>query len=103
MTNGANTEVIGLVPLEEEQFDSYERRRLKAAIALAMLWSCTAVLHLLAWGQWIVYGLTLLTGAHLCRLLLVHSNALPEPLPSWRDRDQSIPSEREGLAWPYVS
>ncbi|NER78926.1 MAG: glycosyltransferase family 2 protein [Leptolyngbya sp. SIO1D8] len=33
----------------------------------------------------------------------MHSNALPEPLPSWRDRDQSIPSEREGLAWPYVS
>ncbi|MBE7380431.1 MAG: glycosyltransferase family 2 protein [Leptolyngbya sp. SIO1E4] len=103
MTNGANTEAIELGLLEAELFESDERRRLKAAIALTLVWSCTAVLHLLTWGQWVVYGLTLLTGAHLFRLLLAPVDALPAPLPSWCEGDNPDTGEPEGSGWPYVS
>ena len=102
MTNGANTEVMGLVPLEEDPFENYERRRLKAAVALTLLWSCTVALHLLAWGQWMVYGLTFLTGAHLFRLLIAHSDNLPKPLPSWLEESQTT-LEADLSTWPYVS
>ena len=104
MTNGSNTEALGLVPIEEDPFDSYERRRFKAAVALTLVWSGTMLLHLLAWGQWIVYGLTLLTGAHLFRLLLARPGVLPTPLPSWQDRELGTIGESEALEeWPHVS
>ncbi|MEM9005853.1 MAG: glycosyltransferase family 2 protein [Cyanobacteria bacterium P01_F01_bin.86] len=103
MTNGANTEALGLVSLEEDPFDSYERRRLKAAFALTVVWSFTLILHLLAWGQWIVYGLTILTGAHLFRLLLTDPDAVPEPLPSWQDQTPQEIAASDRSAWPHVS
>lgn len=102
MANGSNTEAMELVPVEADPFDSYERRRLKAAVALAMVWSCTFLLHLLAWGQWIIYGLTLLTGAHLFRILRRKPETLPEPLPSWHDR-LATDNPRDWSDWPYVS
>ena len=103
MANGANTEALGLIPVEADPFDSYERRRLKAAIALTMVWSCTMVLHLLAWGQWFVYGLTLLTGAHLFRILCAQPKALPLPLPSWHDQSPTDSTFADVSDWPYVS
>lgn len=103
MTNGSNMNALGLVSLEEAKFDSYERRRLKAAVALTLIWTCTAILHLLAWGQWIVYGLTLLTGAHLCRVLLAQPDSLPAPLPSWRERSTVDAVQPDWSEWPYVS
>ena len=103
MTNGSNTEALGLAPVEEDQFDSYERRRFKAAVALTLVWSCTMLLHLLAWGQWIVYGLTFITGAHLFRLLLAKPDALPTPLPSWQDHAPTATDESDLLDWPHVS
>lgn len=103
MTNGSNTEALELIPPEDAQFEGYERRRLKAAIALTLVWSFTAALHLLAWGQWLVYGLTLLTGAHLFRLLIADPDDLPDPLPSWHASDQGAETLNDLSAWPYVS
>ncbi|MEL7313482.1 MAG: glycosyltransferase family 2 protein [Cyanobacteria bacterium J06559_3] len=103
MTNGSHTEAMELVSVEADPFDSYDRRRLKAAVALAMVWSCTMMLHLLAWGQWVVYGLTLLTGAHLFRILRAQPKVLPDPLPSWHDSlviDNTVSATSN---WPYVS
>lgn len=87
--------------LDVDEFDRYERRRLKAAIALALVWLCTIFLHVIAWGQWIVYGLTLLTGARLLRLLLADPEHLPDPLMSYRDANPSQPIDVSD--WPWVS
>jgi 1,2-diacylglycerol 3-beta-glucosyltransferase len=92
----------GLNPLEFDEFDRYERRRLKAAIALAIVWSCTIALHIIAWGQWIVYGLTLLTGARLLRLMLAFPERLPEALPSYRLMQPPAPLN-DASEWPRVS
>jgi len=103
MFNGAKSDSIGLVSLEAEEFHRYERRRLKAAIALMCVWSFTIFLHLVAWGQWLVYGLTFITGAHLLRLLLARSQRLPEALPSWRDTPVAEREVADLNDWPYVS
>lgn len=103
MFNGVNPDAVDLVPPTADEFRRYERRRLKAAIALAGVWSFTSLIHLLVWGEWIVYGLTTLIGAHLIRLLLIRPAQLPEPLPSWHD---TPPSEKETTTlsdWPHVS
>ncbi len=103
MTNGSNPEAIRLASLEaDDQFECYERRRFKAAVALTGVWGCMALLHLLTWGQWIVYGLTALTGAHLFRLLLAQPAPMPEPLPSWRS-PAVAPRHHDPAEWPYVS
>lgn len=102
MTNRSTPKAIRFASTPEDQFESYDRRRFKAAVALTCLWGCTALLHLLAWGQWVVYGLTVLTGAHLFRLLLAKPEPMPEPLPSWHD----VAAAEDGpeiSAWPHVS
>lgn len=103
MFNGENTDSVGLISLETDEFHRYERRRLKAAIALACVWSFTIVLHLIAWGQWMVYGLTLITGAHLFRLLLTRPPKLPDALPSWRDTPATEKAATDLTQWPFVS
>jgi len=104
MTNGADLDTLGLATPDDDTFDDrYERRRLKAAVALTLIWSGTMVLHLVAWGQWVVYGLTLISGAHLFRLLLVRPDDLPTPLPSWRDSSTSAIAATTLSAWPQVS
>ncbi|MDB9525963.1 glycosyltransferase family 2 protein [Oscillatoria sp. CS-180] len=92
-----------LIPLEVDEFSRYERRRLKAAIALACVWSCTVLLHVLVWGQWIVYGLTVITTAHLVRVLLIRPHPLPDLLPSWRDTPSSEKEATDFSCWPHVS
>lgn len=103
MFNGANIDSVGLVPLEADEFQRYERRRLKAAIALAGVWSCTLALHLIAWGQWVIYGLTALMGAHLLRLLLTQPQRSVPPLPSWQDTPASERDTTDWEQWPQVS
>ena len=103
MFNGANTDSVSLISLEVDDFHRYERRRLKAAIALTCIWSFTVVLHLITWGQWIVYGLTAITGAHLLRLLLTHPPKLPDALPSWQDTPTAEKAIADVSQWPHVS
>lgn len=103
MFDGAKGNPIHSSPLAVDDFHRYERRRLKAAIALVSVWSLTAALHLFLWGQWVVYGLTLLVGLHLLRLLWCRPSAWPEALPSWQD---TSPTERQTTdlsQWPTVS
>ena len=103
MFNGDKTDSVDLLPLAADDFHRYERRRLKAAIALAGVWSCTAALHLLAWGQWVVYGLAVMMGAHLLRLLLARSQRRPAALPSWHDTAAEEQATTDLTHWPYVS
>ncbi len=102
MSNGVKRRGIKLVATEVDEFDRYERRRLKAAIALTAIWGTTALLHLLAWGQWLVYGLTLIVGAHLLRLLLTRPEPMPAPLPSWHAAN-TAETPANSADWPTVS
>lgn len=98
MTNGSKVGALDLAPIDNEQFDGYGKRRLKAAIVLVLLWSSTLALHVLTWGHWIVYGLTALTGLHLFKLLLTP----PEnPLEDLLENDAEAMLEAE--QWPHVS
>ncbi len=56
-----------------------ERRRLKAALMLSIIWTSVALLHLSTMGLWIVLGATTLMGAHTLRLL--STNPAPDPQP----------------------
>jgi 1,2-diacylglycerol 3-beta-glucosyltransferase len=56
---------------------SVDRRRQKAALVLAAIWASTIALHLVAWGYWLMFGLTAIMGVHAIRILLTRS--LPEP------------------------
>jgi 1,2-diacylglycerol 3-beta-glucosyltransferase len=103
MFQGANTDSVDVISLGADEFQRYERRRLKAAIALVGIWSLTITLHLLAWGQWLVYGLTVITGTHLLRLLLTAPVKWPEALPSWRDTPSPEKALTDLSQWPYVS
>lgn len=104
MTNGSHPEAVTLSTLEDTHFESSDRRRLQAAISLTLLWGCVIALHLLAWGQWIVYGLTAITGAHFFRLLVSHPTPLPKPLPSWQAMaPPTLDSHQTPPSWPYVS
>ncbi|MGF1461451.1 MAG: glycosyltransferase [Leptolyngbyaceae cyanobacterium] len=103
MFGGAKSSSVNLSPLAPDDFHRYERRRLKAAIALAGVWAFTALLHLVVWGQWLVYGCMLAIGVHLLRLICCHPQRIPEPLPSWQD---TLASERQTIdreQWPTVS
>jgi len=90
-------------PLVADEFHRYERRRLKAAIALVSVWSFTAILHLAVWGQWLVYGLTICTGLHLLRLLWSPPRPWPEALPSWQDTTAVERQTADLTQWPMVS
>ena len=76
MIDAAKGHSIHPSPLVADEFHRYERRRLKAAIALVSVWSFTAILHLAVWGQWLVYGLTICTGLHFFAVVLESAQTL---------------------------
>ncbi|MGC1306897.1 MAG: glycosyltransferase family 2 protein [Phormidesmis sp.] len=82
---------------DPEFFRGYDGRRLKAAIALAILWLLTALLHNIAWGRGLVAIVTALMSVHALRVMLAKPLTPPTPLPSQSDRPQDTAS------WPYVS
>ena len=57
-----------------------DNRRRRAALALAAIWSGTIALHLVAWGYWVVIGLTTLMGIQAVRILLARPSSAPLPL-----------------------
>jgi 1,2-diacylglycerol 3-beta-glucosyltransferase len=99
-----------------ELFKGYAGRRLKAAIALALLWLITLGLHLVPWGHTAVLLLTAMMSVHALRVMLAKPLVAPAPLPSSLPDAQNIqPAEAqpaegqsavtavEAEAWPYVS
>ena len=103
MLDGFKGNSASLSPLDVDDFHRYERRRLKAAIALVTVWAFTAMLHLSAWGHWVVYGLALIIGVHLVRVLLRVPPTGPEALPSWQDTPISERTVTALSQWPTVS
>jgi 1,2-diacylglycerol 3-beta-glucosyltransferase len=67
---------------EEElpQPQQRDRRRRKAAMLLAVIWSSTIALHLVAWGFWVIIVLTTVMGLHAVRVLLARPLPVPDPL-----------------------
>ncbi|MEL6469613.1 MAG: glycosyltransferase family 2 protein [Cyanobacteria bacterium J06623_4] len=63
-------------------FEGYEGRRLKAAIALSLLWLVTAFLHSVQWGHALVLMLTGVMSIHALRVILAKPKSPPEALPS---------------------
>ena len=93
-----------------ELFKGYAGRRLKAAVALAVLWLITLVLHLAPWGRTLVLGVTVLMSVHALRVLSTKPLVAPPPLPSSQisvpatsQVDQAQATAEETEAWPYVS
>ncbi|MEG3897727.1 MULTISPECIES: glycosyltransferase family 2 protein [unclassified Microcoleus] len=70
----------------------YRGRRGKAAVVLTAIWGGTIALHLISWGAWVVWGLTVLLWMQAFRVLF----ASPKPaLPPLADESRED--------WPYVS
>lgn len=105
MTSGANVDATESAIASQHQTTlGYSgARRVKAAVALGCLWGSVFVLHIVAWGHWLVYGLTALTGAHLLRLLVARPEAMPEPLPSTAALGVTTAIAPDPAHWPYVS
>ena len=66
-----------------------DNRRRRAAIALAAIWSGTIALHLVAWGYWVIIGLTTLMGIQAARILL--ARPLSVLLPLAESDDEALP------------
>jgi len=100
-----------------ELFKGYEGRRLKAAVALALLWLITLGLHLVPWGRSLVLCVTALMSVHALRVLSARPLAAPQPLPSTQNDLAQADLAQADLAqadlfpaaqvttqdWPYVS
>ncbi|MBD0334703.1 MAG: glycosyltransferase family 2 protein, partial [Cyanobacteria bacterium Co-bin13] len=92
-----------------DEFPGYAGRRRKAAFTLTMLWGSTLLLHLVSWGSWLVWGLTLVLSTHAVRLLFARSGAAPallpsvQPGPTFAAAQASTADEETWAAWPYVS
>lgn len=84
-----------------ELFEGYDGRRLKAAIALFLLWMLTALLHSVSWGHELVMTVTLLMAFYALRVIFSTPKAPPAPLPSIQAVSPVQPAETE--SWPHVS
>ena len=76
---------------DEEDWSLYLQgiggRRWKAAVTLMMVWGTTIALHLLAWGSWLVLGVTILFTVQIARMMGSRPTTSPQPLP---DQDLAI-------------
>lgn len=99
---------------EADFFQGYEGRRLKAAIALSILWLLTAFLHSVAWGHTFVLGVTAIMAVHALRVILAKPKKPPVPLRSVNAavntsvQSAAVAQESATAAisqteWPYVS
>lgn len=87
------TEMISDVSLD----DLSEGRRLKALAALVFLWCTTLVLHLVAWGTLVVWGVTVLVAIYIVRIVLA------DPTHALSPQKASIPLASENIVWPKIS
>ncbi len=70
----------------------YRGRRGKAAAVLTAIWGGTIALHLISWGAWVVWGLTVLLWMQALRVLFAEPKPALPPL-----------SDESREDWPYVS
>lgn len=70
----------------------YQGRRLKAAIALTLIWGGIIALHFVSWGMGLILGLTGLLSIHALRIFSVK---IPSP--------PLTPPVKPQQDWPYVS
>ncbi len=82
-----------------ELFRGYAGRRLKAAIALGLLWLLTAVLHSVSWGRGLVWAFTGLMSLHALRVMLAKPLTALAPLSSVA----ALMQPQNFESWPYVS
>ncbi|MEO1620507.1 MAG: glycosyltransferase family 2 protein [Cyanobacteria bacterium J06632_3] len=91
---------------DPELFEGYNGRRLKAAIALCLLWLLTGFLHLISWGHSLVLVVTSLMAIHALRVILSKPLLPPQALPSVKgnssDRSATLEADKAD-AWPYIS
>ncbi len=103
MINGAQSTISQPIPFHQNPFPGLYGRQVKAGVVLAGLWVATIGLHLLAWGNWLIYGFTVFAGLHLARLLFAPMETLPVGL---LGRDAALTSGAEApdlTLWPTVS
>ena len=73
-------------PEEEEEefrsefFQGLSGRRKKAAFLLMAIWGVIISLHLVAWGTWVILGLTTIFTLQAFRLILAKRDPIPKPL-----------------------
>ncbi|KAI9133326.1 glycosyltransferase family 2 protein [Acaryochloris sp. CCMEE 5410] len=77
----------------EIDYPEGEGRRRKAALMLALIWSCTIALHLFSVGFWAVCGLTTVISMHWLRM--IRASALPTEEPLNLDKPET--------EYPFVS
>ncbi|MEL6159655.1 MAG: glycosyltransferase family 2 protein [Cyanobacteria bacterium J06554_11] len=82
-------------------FEGYEGRRLKAAIALSLLWLVTAFLHSVQWGHTLVLLLTGVMGIHALRVILAKPQTPPAALPSGQTATACLAKRLR--TYPHVS
>ena len=88
--------------LDDDLFEGYAGRRLKAAIALSALWLLTAFLHKVSWGHTFVLIVTGIMAAHALRVIFAKPPTPPDPLPSVQTTSTAV-ALRDSYCWPYVS
>lgn len=64
----------------EDFFQGLAGRRQKAAFLLMSIWIATISLHLISWGKWLVFAVTLLTGVQILRYLFTPAEKAPPAL-----------------------
>ena len=64
----------------EDFFQGLAGRRQKAAFLLMSIWIATISLHLVSWGKWLVFAVTLLTGVQILRYLFTPAEKAPPAL-----------------------
>ncbi len=89
--------------LNNDLFEGYSGRRLKAAIALSALWLLTAFLHKVSWGHTVVLIVTGVVAIHALRVIFAKPQTPPAPLPSMQTLSTSASASEDSHCWPYVS
>ncbi|BAZ45767.1 family 2 glycosyl transferase [Chondrocystis sp. NIES-4102] len=76
---------------KEDFFQGLAGRRRKAAFLLMVIWIVTISLHLVAWGEWVVIGITILTAMQILRYLLAEVETPPQPLSAEDINNDHVP------------
>ncbi|MGB3669295.1 MAG: glycosyltransferase family 2 protein [Phormidesmis sp.] len=89
---------------DSELFQGYDGRRVKAAIALLLLWALTAALHIVSWGHAFVLLVSIVMGIHSLRVVLATPPAPPTSLPSTQTMPTTLAMQSAETAhWPHIS